>query len=129
MYFKNAKFYVQKTELDYIPNPHRFMKGGYIQSYFEGIDFEMVDGEKVIVDGIKVIHTPGHTPGHQSVIIDYNDKKYVYCGDVSPLEENLRDRNIVGILFNPVQALESIDKLREIEGIFIYSHDREQMEI
>jgi hypothetical protein len=48
---------------------------------------------------------------------------------VSPLEENLRDRNIVGILFNPVQALESIDKLREIEGIFIYSHDREQMEI
>lgn len=128
-YFKNARFIIQKAELEYANNPHRFAKGGYIKSYFEGLDFELIEGEKEITEGIKVIPTPGHTPGHQSVVIDFEGKKYVYCGDVSPLNENIRDRNIVGILHNPVEALESIDKVREIRAIYITSHDQDQKEI
>ncbi|UCH88051.1 MAG: N-acyl homoserine lactonase family protein, partial [Thermoplasmata archaeon] len=99
--FSNAKFYVQAKEREYVENPHRFMKGGYIRDYYEDINFEMLKGERWIVeDELEVIPTPGHTPGHQSVLIEAEDKKYIYCGDVAPLEENLRDRNIVGILFN-----------------------------
>jgi N-acyl homoserine lactone hydrolase len=29
----------------------------------------VVDGDAVIADGVRVLHTPGHTPGHQAVVI------------------------------------------------------------
>jgi glyoxylase-like metal-dependent hydrolase (beta-lactamase superfamily II) len=93
-------------------------------------NYTIISGEAEPVKGVKVIPTVGHTPGHQSVIIDdYKGKKYIYCGDVAPLKENLTDRNIVGVLYNPVEALEAIDKLRKIRGNYIYSHDNEQMTI
>lgn len=127
--FKSAKFYVQQDEVEYANAPHRFQKGGYMKEMFGPVSYIGISGEMEIIPGVKVFRTPGHTPGHQSVIIDNEDKTYIYCGDVAPLRENLEDRNIVGILYNPVQALESIDVLRGINGIHIYSHDNEQMSL
>lgn len=128
--FKNAKFLIQQTELEYAHNPHRFQKGAYMKLLFDIGKYTIISGETEPVPGVKIIPTIGHTPGHQSVVIEnYNGKRYIYCGDVAPLKENLDDRNIVGVLYNPVEALEAIDKLREIEGEYIYSHDNEQMTI
>lgn len=127
--FKNAKFYVQKVELDYAYNPHRFLKGGYIREIFDKVDYISLNREKEIVDDVNVITTPGHSPGHQSVIVDFNEKKYIYCGDVGSIKENIEKRNVVGIHHNPVQALASIDKIRKIEGYYIYSHDNKQLSI
>jgi hypothetical protein len=55
------------------------------------------------------------------------EKRYVYCGDIAPLRENYERRNIVGVLFNSADALASIDKLRELGGYPIFSHDNEQL--
>lgn len=127
--FKNAEFYVQQDEVEYANNPHRFQKGGYMNELFGAVTYVCLGGDKEIIPGVRVIKTPGHTPGHQSVIVEQSEKTYIYCGDISPLRENLQDRNIVGILHNPVQALESLDKLRELQGIHIFSHDNEQMSL
>jgi glyoxylase-like metal-dependent hydrolase (beta-lactamase superfamily II) len=85
-----------------------------------------VSGKKEILKDVWVIPTPGHTPGHQSVVVKGREK-YVYCGDVCPLRENYEMRNIVGVLHDPVQALESIDKLRKLGGYPIFSHENQQM--
>ncbi len=128
--FKNAKFYIQQTELEYAHNPHRFQKGAYMKLLFDIGKYTIISGELEPVPGVKIIPTTGHTPGHQSILVEnYKGKRYIYCGDVAPLKENLEDRNIVGVLYNPVEALEAIDKIREIEGEYIYSHDNEQMTI
>jgi glyoxylase-like metal-dependent hydrolase (beta-lactamase superfamily II) len=131
--FKNAKFIVQKTELEYARNPHRFLRGGYIPELFEGLNFTTVDGDSTVLPEISVIHTGGHTPGHQSVIIDARDsdysKLYIYCGDESPLEENLKKRNITGILYNQVKSFEALERLAKYEAVFIYSHERTQLKI
>ena len=124
---------MQEAELEYAYNPDRFLRGGYLTELFDGINFSTVSGDSEVLAGINVILTSGHTPGHQSVVVDATDskyrKKYVYCGDESPLEENLQRRNITGILFNQKKSLEAIDRLRDIDAVFIYSHDRTQMEI
>jgi glyoxylase-like metal-dependent hydrolase (beta-lactamase superfamily II) len=126
--FENAVFYVQSKELMYAHNPHRFQKGAYIKELFDcGVSYKTIEGSCEISEGIDVIVTAGHTPGHQSVIIDTSEKKYIYCGDVCPLRENFELRNIVGILYNPVDALASIDKLRAIDGEHIFSHDNQQL--
>ncbi len=67
--FTRAKFIVQKRELDFAINPHPYIASTYEKSYFTGLDFQVVDGYTEIDDGIRVMLTPGHTPGGQSVVI------------------------------------------------------------
>lgn len=126
--FPNAKTYVQKGELEYAYQPHRFQRAAYIEEFFDGLDFITVHGDCKFSDSIDILPTPGHTPGHQSVVV-HADKEYIYCGDIAPLRENLEKRNIVGVLYNPVDALESLDRLRSLEGVHIFSHDNEQMSV
>jgi N-acyl homoserine lactone hydrolase len=38
-----------------------------------GINLTMIDGDHQIAAGVRVIATPGHTPGHQSVLIEEGD--------------------------------------------------------
>ncbi|MEM3851899.1 MAG: N-acyl homoserine lactonase family protein [Methanomassiliicoccales archaeon] len=125
--FNKARKYIQKRELEYAPSPHRFMRGGYVKEFFENMEFETVEGEAVITPGVRVMETPGHTPGHQSVIIEAGGRRITYTGDAAPLLENLERRDVTGILFDPVKELESIDKLRAIGGEYIASHDLLQM--
>jgi glyoxylase-like metal-dependent hydrolase (beta-lactamase superfamily II) len=131
--FNNARFIVQERELEYAYNPHRFQKGGYMKEMFDGLDFNTVSGNQEILAGVSVLLTSGHTPGHQSILIDASKtefgKKFVYCGDEAPLKENLLKRNITGVLYNQVKSLEAIDMLRSLDGEYIYSHDRTQLEI
>lgn len=37
---------------------------------FPGASYVRVDGEHEVVPGVRLLPTPGHTPGHQSVLID-----------------------------------------------------------
>jgi glyoxylase-like metal-dependent hydrolase (beta-lactamase superfamily II) len=131
--FKNARFVVQELELKYAQNPDRFLKGGYIKELFDGSEFNTVSGNQEVLPGISTILTAGHTPGHQSVLVDATNtslrKKYIYCGDEAPLEENLLKRNITGILYSQVKSLAAIDRLRGYEAEYIYSHDREQLNL
>ncbi len=130
--FDHAKFIVQEAELKYAYNPDRFLKGGYIKELFDGLKFSTVKGDSEVLPGVSVFLTSGHTPGHQSIIIDAKDtfgKTYVYCGDEAPLEENLQKRNITGILYSQVKSLEAIDRIRNIDANYIYSHDRTQLEL
>ena len=127
--FGNARFLVQAVELEYARNPHRFQKSGYVNEMFDAVKYETISGEKMICNGVRAVPTPGHTPGHQSVVVEMKDRKYIYCGDVAPIRENIEQMSIVGILHNPVQALESIDKIIALNGICIYSHDSEQLAI
>lgn len=92
----NAKFYVQKKELDFARNP----SGNYFRSYdhpsldltpaFEQYPLIILDGDAEIAPGVFVILTPGHSPGHQIVIVQTTpDTKYVIAGDAVLCYDNL----------------------------------------
>jgi N-acyl homoserine lactone hydrolase len=62
--FKHAPFYIQRSELA------RARKEEHTTSEwfdFAGARFELLDGDAQIADGVRVVATPGHTVGHQSV--------------------------------------------------------------
>ncbi|MBX8636979.1 MAG: N-acyl homoserine lactonase family protein [Thermoplasmata archaeon] len=125
--FRKARYFVQKQELHYANNPDRWMRGGYVREFFNELQFELVDGDSNIASGLNVIETPGHTPGHQSVVIEAGGKRIVYMGDACPLMENLERRDVTGIMYDPKSELASIDRLRAIGGDYIASHDLLQM--
>lgn len=129
--FPQAKFLVQTDEVRYAYFPDRFMQVSYLRDFFdhEG-DYLPVKGHYTIEDGVELVPTPGHTIGHQSVMVKWKNRNLVYAGDAAPLPENIERRNIPGMIFNTAQGLESIDALRRIENpVYIYSHDNEQLQI
>ena len=121
-------------EIKYANKPDRFQKAGYLPVQYllasNKIEFEPIAGPYQICEGIELIPTPGHTPGHQSVKIDFQGRTFVYTGDAAPIPENYEKRNIPGVLYSPVDALDSINRLHAISNAtMIYSHWNEDQEL
>lgn len=129
--FRKAKFLVQTDEVRYAYFPDRFQRISYLREFFDvGCEFLPIKGKYTVEEGIDLLPTPGHTVGHQSVLVSWKGRNIVYAGDAAPLPENIERRNITGMMYNGAQALESIDALRRIDNpLFIYSHDNEQLKI
>ncbi len=129
--FPNAKFLVQTDEVRYAYYPDRFQRVSYLREFFDlEADFLPVRGRYAVDDEVELVPTPGHTIGHQSVIVPWKGKNIVYCGDAAPLPENIERRNITGMIYSSSDGLESIDLLRRVDRpYYVYSHDSEQLEL
>jgi N-acyl homoserine lactone hydrolase len=77
--FKHAPFYVQRSELDRARREARPLADWFD---FAGARFELLDGDAEIVTGVRVVATPGHTVGHQSVAVE-GDGEEVLIGDAA----------------------------------------------
>jgi glyoxylase-like metal-dependent hydrolase (beta-lactamase superfamily II) len=69
----NAVFYVHEKELEHIHNPHP-LDFRYLEDYIEDIEdngqIVVIKEDQEIVPGIRVMHTPAHTEGGLTVLID-----------------------------------------------------------
>lgn len=119
--------YTQRSELD------DARKEGYtLPELVEGpgLEYEVLDGETEILPGVRVIPTPGHTDGHQSVAVRRRDGIVVVAGqchddatsfgrDVLAARAHL-DRHAAG--FTPAPAW--IDRLLELDPRkVVFAHD------
>ncbi len=76
--FKHAPFYIQRSELE------RARRQGATQWFdFAGARFELLDGDADIAEGVRVMATPGHTVGHQSVLVETPGGAAVMIGDAA----------------------------------------------
>jgi Zn-dependent hydrolases, including glyoxylases len=88
--FKHAPFYVQRSELERA----RVAKSVPSDWFdFAGARFELVDGDAEVADGVRLLATPGHTVGHQSVVVDTADGGAVMIGDAAYTSEIFKDRD------------------------------------
>ena len=64
--FPGVPLVVQRSEYELAQEP-----GHTISDWvdFEGAEWLLVDGRADVMPGITVVPTPGHTPGHQSVVV------------------------------------------------------------
>jgi N-acyl homoserine lactone hydrolase len=68
--FKHAPCYVQRAELARSERESPELYGWF---GFMDARFELLDGDAEILPGLSVIATPGHTVGHQSVVVHAAD--------------------------------------------------------
>ncbi|MET9438265.1 N-acyl homoserine lactonase family protein [Streptomyces sp. NPDC006551] len=55
--------------------------GGYtLDHLLDGVRYEEIDGEHEIAPGIRIVPTPGHTEGHQSLVLHQGDRVTVLAG-------------------------------------------------
>lgn len=83
--YSNAKFVVQKNELDYASHPHAIDAGLYDKATFQNLNLEIVNGQKEIIPGVRVFLTPGHTPGSQSIEVNTLAGRAIITGFCSTL--------------------------------------------
>ena len=70
--FPKAKFIIQRAELEFARDPHPLFRAIHpkdLPELIEGLHFEVVEGDTKFDEGIDLLHTPGHTPGGQSVAV------------------------------------------------------------
>jgi glyoxylase-like metal-dependent hydrolase (beta-lactamase superfamily II) len=120
----NARFFVQREELRYALAPTSFDATAYfapslgITPDFLGTKFELLDGDAGIADGVRVITTPGHTPGHQSVVVDTAKGRYCIAGDAVMWFENMEKRIPPGIHTSMIDCMASLERIaREADHV------------
>ncbi|MEW6443777.1 MAG: N-acyl homoserine lactonase family protein [bacterium] len=119
-----ARVYVQKAELEFFRNPHP-IDHRYYPDLLDGLEVVTLEGDAEIADGIRVISTPGHTPGGQSVVVDTSRGRAVITGFCCN-GENFPERGQVvapGVHINVIDAYESAVKVKETADILIPLHD------
>jgi N-acyl homoserine lactone hydrolase len=128
--FTNAQFYISKSEFGFIdrsmgddPN-----QTAYIPENYEKLkSVNETKGEYRLSDEVLVIPTPGHTTGHQSVVVSMGARNLVYSGDVAPLKKNLTGRVAMSGCDRGM-AIDSMKKLLKIrDADWIFSHDKSQL--
>jgi N-acyl homoserine lactone hydrolase len=119
-----ARVYVQKAEYDFFLEPHP-LDHRYFPDLLEGVEVELVEGDREIVEGIGVLLTPGHTVGGQSVVVNTSQGRAVITGFCCN-EQNFPASGPVvapGVHINAIDAYESARKVRELADILLPLHD------
>ena len=91
---------------------------------------EPQSGDKdVFGDGtVMILRTPGHTPGHQALLVRLKDKgPVILVGDVVHFRENYETNGVPGFNYDRAETLASIERLKQIEknlhATVIIQHD------
>jgi glyoxylase-like metal-dependent hydrolase (beta-lactamase superfamily II) len=110
--FPGVPIHVQQAELDLA-----LREGHTIVEWvdFPEASYEAVEGDREILEGVSVLATPGHTPGHQSVTVRTGDGLVLIVGQAA---QDARS-------FATGEADASVRRLRELNADRIhFSHDR-----
>lgn len=128
-FFSRSRIWVQKAELRWAMYPDRLGAGGFVRSDFERTDlhYELIEGDSQIVPGVNVILTDGHTPGHQSLVVDLPSGRFLLTGDCA-YEHRQVERGVPPpVTTDELAAARSLARVRAFQqrdrATVIVSHD------
>lgn len=101
--FPNAKFMAHEKELP--PPTWATLKGG-----------------EELITGVKVVHTPGHSPGSVSVFVEA-DRRYAITGDALPTKDNYVKNVPPGVHYDRDVAMQSIKRIVDYAQLVVPGHD------
>jgi glyoxylase-like metal-dependent hydrolase (beta-lactamase superfamily II) len=129
--FPNARYVVQRGEYEWATHTNERTSASYFPHNFEPIVaagmYDFVNGEAEVWPGIRLIPTPGHTPHHQSVLLESDGVKAFYPADLSPTASHIPLPWIMGYDVEPLRTLETKrstwKRAVEEDWLLIFEHD------
>jgi glyoxylase-like metal-dependent hydrolase (beta-lactamase superfamily II) len=125
--FPKARYVVQKAELEFASHTNERTAGSYLAHNFQGVPFQLIDGETEILPGIRGIPTPGHVPYHQSVLIESGGERACFLADLVPTSSHLPLPWIMGYDLQPLVTLETRRRLYQRaeaeQWLLVFEHD------
>ena len=81
--FPNARYVLHEADMTFFGDEHEpYVAVAELTRLGELGLLDLDPNDRVIAEGIRVVHTPGHTPGHRSVILDAGDERVLITGDL-----------------------------------------------
>jgi len=70
--FPKSELVVQKDEYSYAHYPASFFESFYYRKNFDlpGYRWRLLDGDTELLPGVTILRSDGHTPGHQSLLVE-----------------------------------------------------------
>jgi glyoxylase-like metal-dependent hydrolase (beta-lactamase superfamily II) len=96
-------------------------------------NLQLIDGDNdVFGDGsVTLVSTPGHTPGHQSLLVHLKNSGFIILsGDVVHLEENFENNIVPSLNTNKEKSIASMERIRQMiatyKATLFINHDKKQ---
>lgn len=129
--FPNARYLVNADEMHYATHTNERTAASYFPRNWDVLkasgQLELVESGVELVGGIRMRHTPGHTPTHQSIMIESAGQTAVFLGDLCPTAAHVPLPWIMGYDVEPLVTLETKRQMWKdvVEGgwTVIFEHD------
>lgn len=130
--FPNAKYYVQKENLETARKPNIREKASYLAPNFEPLIeagvLNLLDGNvENLFPNISLIVSHGHTHAHQMVKISDEKTGVIYAGDVIPTSTHIRSAWIMGYDLDPLTIIkekrEILKNAAQNQWYIYFEHD------
>jgi N-acyl homoserine lactone hydrolase len=94
---------------------------------------QLIDGDTdVFGDGsVTLVSTPGHTPGHESLLVHLKKSGFIILsGDVAHLEENFQKDIVPSLNTDKAASIASMERIRRMiatyKATMFINHDKSQ---
>ena len=128
--FPDSRVVVQRSELRYAIAPGRFFRKAFLAPQsgwgtppYLVRNIDTVKGAVELHPGLRVIPTPGHTPGSQAVLVDTELGTFAIAGDAVSTYANLDADIPPGFHVDVDESMDSMDLLRAVADHVLPSHD------
>jgi N-acyl homoserine lactone hydrolase len=137
-HFPDAHYIVQRRELEYAYAPHWFQVPAYIRADFDRpVDWRFLYGEHddsydLFGDGtIRTLFTPGHSPGHMSIIVALEETGPVMLtADACYTMEHYNNLALPGLLESASDCADSVQKIQRavdsLDAMIVTGHDPDE---
>jgi glyoxylase-like metal-dependent hydrolase (beta-lactamase superfamily II) len=129
--FPKARYVIRREEWEDATHPHERNRASYLPENFVPLEQEgVVDfhhGDAIVMPGVRVVRTGGHTMHHEIVFIESEGKTAVFAADLMPTTAHVDEPWIMGYDLYPMDTLafkrtfvrEAIDR----EYLVFFEHD------
>jgi glyoxylase-like metal-dependent hydrolase (beta-lactamase superfamily II) len=129
--FPNARYVVQRGELDWAKHPSARDRVSYLHDNFAPVEeagqWWLLEGDREVAPGVEVVRTPGHTRDIQCVRLSGGGKTAFFLADLVPFAAHLPFHWIPALDLYPLTSLESkrkwITEAAQRGWLVIFGHD------
>jgi glyoxylase-like metal-dependent hydrolase (beta-lactamase superfamily II) len=113
--FPNARYLMRRGEWEWAHHTNERTAASYFGHNYDPVQqagrAELVDGDREVLAGISLRHTPGHTPHHQGILIESGGERMFYLADLAPTTSHVPLPWIMGYDVEPLVTLETKRRL------------------
>jgi glyoxylase-like metal-dependent hydrolase (beta-lactamase superfamily II) len=81
-FFGNARYLLQSADVAALRQVSPELASRLLQPLLAARQLDVIDGDAALAPGVDVVATPGHTPGHQSVLVTGGGERVLITGDL-----------------------------------------------